>query len=350
MPDPNNEEALVATDEIEVEQAARAPEKLATTVAQSIYQWAAERGALVSSRAAGTQEQGCLATALGTEQEVLPEADAILQRLKVVAVTADDTQSRVGVLTKLKVTAPALEKLPQRIRDVRISYYGSTDVPVVPPHVPLSSALGGSRFYLLNGNFTCGSSVTAAPMFGAGTMGALVKLGDGTLCGMTNNHVTGDCNHTVPEMYILCPAPMDANPLMPPPTAIGQHHSFIALNSGDPTQVVPQEHDVALFRIRPQAAVSSSQGDFGFDTPSETLDPSAGMRVKKVGRTTGLTTGSIIGPFISPLLIPYQSPHFRSLVHFQGAWAIRGVGGDEFSEGGDSGSLVVTELATRLWG
>jgi hypothetical protein len=154
--------------------------------------------------------------------------------------------------------------------------------------------------------------------------------------------VTGACNHTRVGMHILSPAPFDADPDHRAPTAIGRHHSFVALASGDPRQVQLQELDVALFALTDPDLVTSMQGSGLYDTPDDVTDPLGGMAVKKVGRTTGLTTGEIIGRFSTPLGIPYVSDRFKSTVYFQNAWAIRATDGGPFSMGGDSGSLVVT--------
>ena len=199
-------------------------------------------------------------------------------------------------------------------------------------------------------HLACGSSVTAASAWGAGTLGALVHLADGTLCGLTNNHVTGGCNHTRLGMHILCPAPFDADPDHPAPRAIGRHHSFAQLASGDPRQVPLQDIDAALFSVVDPGLVSSMQGEGLYDTPDDVADPVGGMVVKKVGRTTGLTIGLVKGVFLTPLGIPYEAERFRSTVYFQNAWVVATETGDPFSMGGDSGSLVVTDDGSKAVG
>ena len=151
-------------------------------------------------------------------------------------------------------------------------------------------------------------------------------------------------------MHILSPAPMDADPDGPAPMGIGRHHSFVPLRSGDPQQVDAQELDVALFSITDHPQVSSMQGSGAFDTPSAAVAPAGQMRVKKIGRTTGPTTGEIVGPWVTRLSIPYKSSKFSSVVHFTGAWAVKGDGNARFSAPGDSGSLVVTQDGLRAVG
>jgi hypothetical protein len=171
-------------------------------------------------------------------------------------------------------------------------------------------------------------------------MGCLVRLPDGTLCGLTNNHVTGDCNHTVRGMYIIAPAPVDADPQGPAPLAIWRHHSFIQLASGDPLQTVLQELDVALFAIQEENSVTFMQGNGFYDTPNVVLPPSGMMKVKKVGRTTGITRGTVLGRFQTPFAIPCRSPRFNGLVYFDHPFAVQLDNDQPFSASGDSGSLV----------
>jgi hypothetical protein len=273
----------------------------------------------------------------------LDMAEATLKRLRIIAITGDDNAKLVGVLVRNQVTPTAQRRLPATVGDVSIRYIGHTVIEQMPPLVPHASPISGPRFAVVNGRFACGSSITAAPIPSAGTLGALLRLTDGTLCGLSNNHVTGDCNHTQKNMYVLCPSPIDADPSLPPPTAIGRHHALVQLRSGDPGQVARQEVDAAIFRIENPDLVTSWQGQSIYDTPVTTAPLIGGMKVKKLGRTTGVTTGRVVGPVLTPLEVPYQSPNFRSKVHFTGVWSVQSIGGDPFSEAGDSGSLVVTD-------
>jgi hypothetical protein len=74
------------------------------------------------------------------------------------------------------------------------------------------------------------------------------------------------------------------------------------------------------------------------------------MRVKKFGRTTGLTTGRLEAKVNVPTPVAYNSNHFKGVVWFKDVWTIRGDGPDAFALKGDSGSLVVTEDASRSVG
>jgi hypothetical protein len=325
-------------------------------VAESILAWAREHGALANELAVPRLEPGIDTkifprTVLGVDtEEPALKAERTLERVKVVGVAVDEARDRAVVLTKNQISAVAQKVLPDSIAGVRVTYIGQAPIEPNPPVIPQSSVGAAPRCFLHGARLACGSSLSAASVWGAGTFGALVELADGTLCGLTNNHVTGGCNHTQLGMHVLCPAPFDADPTHPPPIAIGRHHSFIQLISGDPGQVTLQELDVALFELTRPDIVSSAQGNSFYDTPTQTVAPTGGLKVKKVGRSTGLTHGEVIGQFTTPLGIPYESERFRSMVYFQNAWAIQTLTGDPFSLQGDSGSLVVTEDGTKAVG
>jgi len=275
--------------------------------------------------------------------EIVQRSARTLERLKITGVFVDVERDKLVVLTKNQITPTSLKVLPDEFDGNTVEYIGHAGVVANPPILPQSAADSAPRCFMHNGRLACGTSVIAAPLPGAGTFGAIVTLADGALYGLTNNHVTGGCNHTRQDMHILCPAPHDADPAHVAPTAIGRHHGFTPLLSGDVRQVQPQELDVALFRITLPDAVTSMQGDGKFDTPVATTAPKGGMLVKKVGRSTGLTSGQILGTSATSFGLPYRSTHFSSTVYFRNVWAVNTVTGDPFSSPGDSGSLVVTE-------
>lgn len=319
-------------------------ERSATELALAVYDWAKETGGLIDGPS-GQPSDVDLLEFLGLPADAVAAlATKKLRRLKLVTVTADDDQQHIGILLKNQLPDATRKNLPGKLGNITVEYIGHSDVPGFPPTVePQSSASGGSRFWTPGGRFACGSSVTAAPIPSAGTLGALVRLADGHLYGLTNNHVTGGCNHTEVGMYVLCPSAIDAVVGRPPPTAIGAHHSLTVIQSGDPGQLRKQRLDAAIFRIPDESVVTSWQGDMEYDTPTATTRPVAHMRVRKVGRTTGLTHGRINGEVKTPLVIPYKAQRLQAEVHFEGLWTVVGSHGDEFSTCGDSGSLVVTE-------
>ncbi len=315
----------------------------ASDLAKSVYEWAKAAGALADGSKFATSDAS-LAAVFGPGKET-SRAASRLKKLRVVAVGADDAVGHVAVMVKNQVTDLALRDLPLKAGQVTFEYVGSADIaPHYPqPPAPMSAVVGSSRFWTPAGRFACGSSITVAPVQGAGTMGALIRLPDGKLYGLTNNHVTGDCNHTEVGMYVMCPAGIDAEVNRKPPTAIGIHAKLTELKTGDPAQIGKQQLDAAIFQITDESLVTSWQGNMEYDTPMDVVIPAAQMKVKKVGRTTGPTFGKVNGEVTSPISIPYKSSKNSSVSHYNSLWAVSTSTGEPFAEPGDSGSLVVTE-------
>jgi hypothetical protein len=195
------------------------------------------------------------------------------------------------------------------------------------------------------GRIACGSSCAPSGKAYAGTLGALVRRnGKPDLYALSNNHVFGDCNHVSPGMPILSPAAGDSQPAPArAPGMICQHENVVELRSGTPDLVPKCQADLAIALVPNEDAVSSWQGGKdGYDTPTVAGAPGRGLRVKKVGRTTGLTHG-IIEAKVIVFRLPYEAEYFKAWVWFTEVWTVRPAEKDPFSLGGDSGSLVVTE-------
>jgi hypothetical protein len=153
-------------------------------------------------------------------------------------------------------------------------------------------------------------------------------------------------------MPILSPSTADARPGRRAPGEICRYERMVELRSGDPSLVTPSRVDAAIASVPNPQLVSSWQGDDneGFDTPAITATPSAGLKVKKVGRTTGLTHGTIESFVPTPWILPYRVPKFNAVVWFTDTWIVRSNDSDPFALGGDSGSLIVTEDETSAIG
>jgi hypothetical protein len=103
--------------------------------------------------------------------------------------------------------------------------------------------------------------------------------------------------------------------------------------------------DAAIAKVTNPALVTSWQGDNinGYDTPTAYALPKTGMKVKKVGRTTGFTRGTIESLAFGSMKLPYKAEGFNATVYFRDFWFIRGDDDNAFALSGDSGSLVVSE-------
>jgi len=264
-------------------------------------------------------------------------------RLQIAAVVVDAQRDRLVVLTQKRIAGDLLQALPASIDGNAVRYIGQAGAAPNSPSLPDLTVPSAPRCYTHRDRLACGSSVNAAPLPGAGTLGALVRLPDGQLYGLSANHITGGCNHSREGMHILAPAPHDADPAQMPPTAIGAHYACTPLAAAGAGQVQPQELDAALFRITRPDFVTSMQGAGAYDTPTAVTAPVGGLRVKKVGRSTGLTHGEVLGVSATAFGLAYRSAHFNGTVYFRNTWAIHTGAGGPFSTVGDSGALVVTE-------
>lgn len=254
----------------------------------------------------------------------------------------NEFQKKVVIFTKGKLTAGEAKLVPfQAIPGFEIDYVAGGQADVrgnpPPPQRQYPYVLRGSRY-------TCGSSIYPANCIGAGTLGLLVKKPDGRLFGLTNNHVTGGCNNAQPGLPILAPGPLDVSNEHCDPFAIGRHDALLPINDGIPENIdVSENRDAACFAITDPERVSSFQGD-RYDTPAVVGEPRPGLKVMKVGRTTGYTEGVILAQSVSPVPVAYAVSEFgvKKTVFFDDVFIIRSLtDGEFFSKSGDSGSLVV---------
>ena len=216
---------------------------------------------------------------------------------------------------------------------------------------PAMSSPGLSNFYEKNGRIACGSSCAPSGQSYSGTFGGLLRSGP-KMMALSNNHVFAACNHTPVGMPILAPSTMDARPGRRAPSEICRHDRIVELRSGDPALVELMRLDAAVAEVIDPSLVSSWQGSEtdGFDTPATSAQPMSGMRVKKVGRTTGLTTGTIEALVPTPWILPYKTGKFSAQVWFTDTWTILGDHSEPFALPGDSGSLVISEDESSVIG
>jgi hypothetical protein len=197
-----------------------------------------------------------------------------------------------------------------------------------------------------NGRYCCGSSVYPANCIGAGTLGLLARDAAGALFGVSNNHVSGACNHAQPGLPILAPGPVDVSPDHREPFTIGRHVRLLPINDGIPENVdISVNWDGCCFELANPDLVTSMQGQV-YDTPTEVADPVPGMQVEKVGRTTGHTLGIIVAQAASPVPVGYNVKEYgvQKTVFFEEVFIVHSQP-QPFSKPGDSGSLAVSRDA-----
>lgn len=181
------------------------------------------------------------------------------------------------------------------------------------------------------------ADLIARERMAVGTLGMVLAHDDGPLL-LSNNHVLAGQNRgcfgdriTQPGSVRLCETEIVARlerfvPLHPSPAGARVD------------RVIWNRVDAAVARLCSGVEWSASfLAEHALPTPSRCAGPMIGERVFKVGRTTGLRWGVItsvrdrVGP------IPYAIGD----CWFRGSFVIEGECGRPFSEGGDSGAIVV---------
>lgn len=166
----------------------------------------------------------------------------------------------------------------------------------------------------------------------AGTLGGFVtRRRDGAVLILSNNHVLADENRAAIGDAILQPGPVDGG--RRPADRVGDLAGFVRLLRTRANVV-----DAAVAEVRAGIACDQSRltgiGRLAGLGPT-VLDDSA--PVAKVGRTTGVTRGRVTAFELDNVVVAYDSGNLR----FDDQIEIEGTGHRAFSDGGDSGSLIV---------
>ena len=171
----------------------------------------------------------------------------------------------------------------------------------------------------------------------AGTLGALV-LRNGVPCILSNNHVLGRSGSATSGEDTVHPGLIDTGCRTTGSLVVGDFASnYVPLGSANV--------DTALSTAR-AGMVDSSGAILDIGVPSSNLRTTnlIGLGVQKSGRTTGRTTGTITATNAS-VSIQYQKG-CNSGKRFTVSYVNQIVTGD-MSDGGDSGSLTVTNDASK---
>lgn len=279
--------------------------------------------------------------------EISDDGRCILRQRQVTQVGFDPSEGKVFVY--LRRAAPGkklLAKLPTSVDGFTLEYVQGVEQSVGSNHTqPMGCPAWRIRQSAGLIRYTCGSSISVGNYMDAGTLGALVRDQSGQLFGLSNNHVCGSCNHADVGLPIIAPGVFDVVAGGLDPFTIGYHAATLQMTPGSVTIVNPSDnHDAAIFRIRDETQLTSYQGD-SYDTPNVAVPLVAGMKVEKVGRTTGHTTGVVQCQIAGPVPIAYTAANygFNGKVYYDPAFYVLG-DADIFSDNGDSGSLIVTTL------
>lgn len=175
------------------------------------------------------------------------------------------------------------------------------------------------------------------PDITAGTLGAIVKDPEGVCYALSNNHVLANSNEATIGDSSLQPGPFDGG--QDPVDAIGTLADFEAIDFDGGNN----EIDAAISELLSPDAVLGVTPDYAYGAPGTVAVTAAlHMKLKKFGRTTGLTYGSVIDVNVTAdVCYECAGPWCRNckkLATFVGQIAT-----GDMSNGGDSGSLIVTD-------
>jgi hypothetical protein len=213
---------------------------------------------------------------------------------------------------------PALEDIQRRAAaEVDVRYVGRV-------FKLQNDRFRGRQRPLLIGNSVGHQEITA------GTLGGFVQRPDGTPAIVSNNHVLANENQGSIGDAILQPGPFDGGDEDRDP--VGSLAAFEPLQLNEPNLV-----DCAIAELAEGVDFESATllDDARLAGRGEVIE--AGRdEVEKLGRTTGRSRGRITAFEIDNLTVSYDMGSLR----FDDQIEVEGVGGDPFSLGGDSGSLV----------
>ena len=172
----------------------------------------------------------------------------------------------------------------------------------------------------------------------AGTLGAFVrKRGTDTVCILSNNHVLANENRARAGDAVLQPGAFDGG--VAPADIVTALAGMVRMKKKGANVIdaaiaqlaAGQEYDARTIRGLGKLA----------GLGAEFVD--VGTAVAKLGRTTGLTRGRVTAFELDNVVVGYEIGNLR----FDNQLEIEGAGDKPFSQGGDSGSLIV-EADTRL--
>lgn len=170
---------------------------------------------------------------------------------------------------------------------------------------------------------------------GAGTLGAVVKR-DGEFYILSNSHVLALSGMARRGDAIVYPGSIDGGASEDLVAKLARFKKFKLVSD------FVNRVDCAIAKPTPERLGDLMAEIKGLGLPGRTIKPVRGMKVTKVGRTTGKTTGKI------------EDVHFRFTLDYEGGVGVVGfinqVLCTRYTDVGDSGSLVVDKATGRAVG
>jgi hypothetical protein len=273
------------------------------------------------------------------EEEANKAANAVLRAKPITFLGCNRPDETIVVYLRARPSRADERKLPKEVDGYRVVYKkGQAAV----WNGKVSTSVSDPYKLIDPDRYTCGSSISLANRVSAGTLGCLVRNENAVMFGLTNNHVTGSCNHTELGFPVMAPGLADAGPASINPFTVGRHFDCAPMLDGLPENVdAIGNTDAALFSLIDPDRFSSSQRG-SYDTPAVVGDLTESTWVMKAGRTTGITKGKVTAVAADYDAIEYEIPeiNLRKMVYYGDLFSIEGTN-QPFADMGDSGSLII---------
>ncbi len=247
--------------------------------------------------------------------------------LAVVVYTMNPVNQRGAVTAQAMANEKALDAIPQSIDGVPVS------VTVTGKFVIYADPT--ARF---SRPVPIGVS-TGHPDVTAGTIGCRVKDGSGNVYALSNNHIYANSNNASIGDNELQPGPSDGG--SDPDDAIGTLYDFEPIKFDGSNNYI----DAAIAATTTSYVGTSTPSGDGYGTPSSTIaSATIGQKVQKYGRTTGWTHGEVSELNVTVTVCYEGFIWCTKSATFADQIAITP---GSFSDGGDSGSLIVTDDSNK---
>jgi hypothetical protein len=252
----------------------------------------------------------------------------------------------VGVGVALKITAK------KTLHDFALTFYVQKKRPLsklraseaVPPLVPAVTGTAVVTDVVEIGIIKPDANVRHTPIEpgysvghftgDTGTLGAIVTRG-GKYFVLSNSHVLARCGRAKKGDPIVYPGYDDGG--RQSKDAIAKLANFTRLKARGTMTV-----DTAIAEIDPDHVATIMAKIVGIGLVSRTIKAKPGMKVEKVGRTSGRTHGTVVSAKFRPLRLPY--PGIGDVSFGDQVLITR------FTQPGDSGSLVVESSSRKAIG
>lgn len=252
---------------------------------------------------------------------IKPAAAAQQRTLAIGIVPKGKGQAHLAIRVQRRALMPDAERIAEKARgEAEIRYIGRVQKRQIPWHQsrqrPLAIGVSVGHHAITAGTLGC---------FVRGARGKAPRI-------LSNNHVLANENRAKRGDAILQPGTYDGG--RRPKDVVAALEKFIRLKAGQPNLA-----DCAIAAVAEGIAVEPREirglGRLAGLGPN--IDE--GIAVHKLGRTTGLTQGRVTAIELDDVVVAFDQGNFS----FDNQVEIEGTGDLPFSDGGDSGSLIVDD-------